>query len=466
MFIRIKFLFLLVLTFLSLSTRPILASEGKNIFGLHLSQTSDLSNASKIINSSNGDWGWATIVIRQDILNHQQWQDFFDQCRILHIIPIVRLSTIMENNYWKTPEYSDIDSLANFLNSLNWPTLDQHIILFNEINHAQEWGGQINIHDYTDKSIYAIQKFKKLNPHFKILSSGLDLAAPDKLPEYISAPSTYQQIYQYNPQYFELIDGIASHSYPNHGYIGKPNETGQHSIQGYLWEINFIKNLGISKTYPIFITETGWPHREGESDDNSFYTSKTSAEFLIAAYQQWQNDPQIEAVTPFIYNFPFAPFDHFSWIDKSGQIYPQYQQIIDFPKNKNYPIQITKYELIDIRMPFFVFPDTLYQGTVTLKNTGQSIWGEQKFCINPESTQNIELSSICIGSTTILPNQSQKIIFSFKINKESDHIGNSFISWQDTPAYQLNAILGNSTIYHPETGLKRRIFDFIQNLLI
>ena len=465
MFSQIRLL-LLLLSFLFLSTRPILASDNKNIFGLHLSQTSDLSSASKIINSQGGDWGWSTVVIRQDLLNHQQWQDFFDQCRLLHIIPIIRLSTLMENNYWKTPEYSDIDSLTEFLNSLNWPTQDQHIILFNEINHAQEWGGQININDYTDKSIYIIQKLKKLNPNFKVLSSGLDLAAPDKLPDFISAETVYQQIYQYNPQYFELIDGIASHSYPNHGYIGKPTETGQHSIFGYQWELDFLKSLGVSKTYPIFITETGWPHREGESNDNNFYTAKTSAEFLISAYQLWQTDPQIEAVTPFIYNFPYPPFDHFSWVDKIGQIYPDYQQLIDLPKNKNTPLQISKYELTQIKMPFFVFPDTQYQGEATIKNTGQSIWGEQRFCINPESTQNINLSSICLGSQTILPNQSQKISFSFKINKDSNHTGNSYISWQNTPAYQLETILGNPTIYHPNTGIKRRIFNFFQNLFI
>ena len=84
-----------------------------------------------------------------------------------------------------------------------------------------------------------------------------------------------------SPNYFENIDGLSSHSYPNHGFIGTPKEIGQHSIRGYLWELNLLKKLGVQKELPVFITETGWPHREGIKSQNNFYTTKTTSQFLI-----------------------------------------------------------------------------------------------------------------------------------------------------------------------------------------
>lgn len=133
--------FALLLTLFLLKTTPILASD--NIFGLHLTQTSDINSAAPLINSTGGDWGWATIVIRVDQLDSNTWQNFFDICRRQHITPILRLATtIKADGTWNRPQQSDIDKLANFLNSLNWPQQKQHIILFNEINHASEWGGE------------------------------------------------------------------------------------------------------------------------------------------------------------------------------------------------------------------------------------------------------------------------------------------------------------------------------------
>src|SRR4030042_2853816 len=196
--------FLILLLFLSLSPSTILAND-RNIFGLHLTQTSDISSASKIINSTGGNWGYATLVIRTDQLNHQAWQEFFNDCRKYHIIPIIRLATILDGQVWKVPSISDIDNLANFLSSLNWPGYPQYIILFNEINHASEWGGAVDIKSYTDLSLYTINKFKSLSPNFFLLGAGLDLASPEKAPDFKSAASVYQEIYLYKPDYFQLV---------------------------------------------------------------------------------------------------------------------------------------------------------------------------------------------------------------------------------------------------------------------
>lgn len=452
-----------ILIFTLLFSRPILASD--NIFGLHLTQPQDINSAHLVINSSNGDWGWTTIVIRTDQLDHQTWQDFFDNCRKFHIIPIIRLSTTAEGENWKQPNTYDIDNLANFLNSLNWPTKERHIILFNEINHSSEWGGELNIKKYVDISIYTSKEFKKLSSDYIILSSGLDLAAPDQAPEFMSAGNVYKEIYNYKPEYFDYIDGIASHSYPNHGFIGTPSDTGQHSIRGYQWELDFIKSLGISKNFPIYITETGWPHHEGEDKKNGFYTTTTTANFLKIALNIWSQDKNIQAVTPFIYNYPNTPFDHFSWLDKNEKLYPEYQQLINMPKNKNTPTQITKYEITNMWLPFIIFNDTEYEGQITLKNTGQSIWGETKFCLQSDSTPNITIDHLCTDDNKIFPNQEKIFNFKFKINKLSNYQKETYIGWQNLSTFEIAPFDKNATIYHPKLKFWDKIVNSLKSFL-
>lgn len=455
---KIKITIILIALFFIFSNKSILASN--NIFGLHLTQTSDLDTAKEIINSNGGDWGWVTIVIRLDQLDHNMWQDFFDNCRQSHIIPIVRLATISDKENWKVPSLSDIDKLTSFLNSLNWPTLTQHIILFNEINHGQEWGGEVDIKSYVDISIYTSQKLKEYNQNFFILGSALDLASPEKPPSFKSAQNVYQEIFSYNPQYFNYIDGIASHSYPNHGFLGTPKDKGQHSILGYSWELDFLKKLGVDKNFPVYITETGWPHREGLDGRNNFYTTKTTSQFLVDALSIWSNDNQIKAVTPFIFNYPQPPFDHFSWLDQNEKIYPEYQKIIDYKKSKNQPEQITQYELYGIHLPFLIFPNHLYSGQISLKNTGQSIWGESEFCINPTVDSNIEVTPLCITKNDyIKPGQIKIFNFTFKITKSDSR--QIKISWEKVPQTEINLFLEKTTIYSPRFNIINRIKSFL-----
>ena len=455
--LRKKILLFLFLLFWLLSTKPILASD--NINGLHLTQTQDLLTAKDLINSSGGDWGWATIVIRLDQLDRQTWQDFFDNCRKYHIIPIIRLATYSDHGNWKKPENSDIDTLASFLNSLNWPTKIQHIILFNEINHGQEWGGEVNVKNYTDISIYASQKFKSLNSNFFILSNGLDLASPDNPPDFLSAQTVYREIYNYRPEYFDNIDGLASHSYPNHGFVGTPQDTGQHSIQGYSWELETIKKLGVNRELPVFITETGWPHREGINSRNNFYTTKTTSQFLLDAYQIWSKDDRVQAVTPFIYNYPASPFDHFSWLNQNEDLYPEYQKFIDQPKPTNNPEQITKFEFYKNQIPFLIFPDHQYHGQISLKNTGQSVWGEKTFCLNPNTNDQIVMTPLCVTENDrIYPGQIKIFSFDFKINNTAQTTIS--LSWENLPSTEIILLSENATIYHQEFNLINKIKSF------
>lgn len=463
-----KKIILILLIFLLL-TSSILAKAtfAKNIYGLHLTQTEDIQKAAPIINSSQGDWGWITITIRLDQLNYNQWQDFFNQCRRLHLIPLVRLATKLEGNSWLKPTEQNMIDFSVFLNSLNWPTDQKHIILFNEVNRGDEWGQDPSPQDYADISTFASQHFKKLNPNFTILTAGLDLAAPHTPPNYFGADLYYQEILKYKPDFFNYIDGLSSHSYPNHGFVGKPTDTGRHSIKGYRWELDYLKSLGVSKNLPVFITETGWPHREGVTLNNSFYTTNTAADFLVKAYNIWQQDEHVMAVTPFIFNYPHQPFDHFSWLNNQEKLFPAYNQFIDIPKEKNIPTQLNDFEIKNINLPIIIFPDHQYTAKLYLKNTGQAIWGkvETTFCLDPQSTQNVVLSQICTNSNVYTePGHSQQIEFTFTISTEPK-LPKTLIGWQEIDRYfEIKPIIESIAVYRPESTLFQKIKDYLSNL--
>lgn len=460
------FLLLLFLISTLFLPRPTLAQE-KNIFGLHITQPQDLEKAALIINSPGGDWGWVTIVIRLDQFNPDAWQTFFNDCRKKHIIPLVRLATHLDQGVWVQPKKEHIDQFSSFLNNLNWPTKRQHVILFNEVNRSDEWGGEVDPQSFAEIVAYAHQSFKEKNDEFYLLSPGLDLAAPNQKKEYQKAFDYYQSVYQYKKETFSFFDALSSHSYPNHGYIGTPNDTGPTSIRGYQHELDFLKNLGINKEYPVFITETGWPHREGESKNNTYYTTKTSADFLVQALNIWQKDIRIQAITPFIFNYPYPPFDHFSWLDKEEKLYPEYQVLVDLPKQKNNPEQITSWQMEKYHLPLFVLSEKSYQGTITLKNTGQSIWGENPFCLDSESTPNIITQKICLPENeSVIPKTSYTFKFYFQIKNEKRE-GKSFISWNKTPPIEIQTInlpFQNTKLYRPKTGILEKIKNFFTNL--
>jgi len=454
---------LLAVLFFTSITSPVTAAN-RNIFGLHLTQTSDIHQAAGIINSSGGKWGWVTIVIRQDQLNRSTWQQFFDDCRRYHLQPIIRLSTLMKSDYWQRPTTGDVDQLAGFLNTLNWPTKTQHIIVYNEPNHANEWGGGVDAKGYADISTYVYDKFKSLNPNFFILGPALDQATPDNLPKYQSAPEFIREIFLYRPEYFQKLDGLASHSYPNHGFVGSPADTGIHSIRGYEWELDYLRRLGLNHTYPVFITETGWPHREGQIKNNLYFTAATTAKHLSTALDLWQQDDRVQAVTPFIFNYPNPPFDHFSWLDSNQKLYPEYQLLTDRPKTANSPPQTTSHRLIRTNLPFLIFSDREYAGSVILQNNGQSIWGETQFCLSPQSTANVILDAICTGSQHTPPGHQQSFTFKFKIDSSVNFTSKTFISWEGLPPLEITPFSGTDKIYHPNSNIFDSLNRFLKRL--
>lgn len=416
-----------------------------NKFGIHISGPQDLNNAQELVNSNGGDWGYVTAVIPENDKNADKWQDFFNSCREKHLIPIIRIATEPVGDIWKKPTPESLNSWVDFLDNLNWPIKNRYVVIFNEPNHTKEWGGKINPAEYAKILEKAIQVFKTKNQDFFILNAGLDQAAPNS-PTTMEEQKFLTQMNMEIPGIFQNLDGWVSHSYPNHGFIGKPWETGKASVKGYVWELSLLKkNFNVQKELSVFITETGWPHSLGLTIKNKygrlipvaekFYKPEITAQYLEQAFNNiWLKDEKVLAVTPFILNYPAIPFDNFSWMDKTGNYYPQFDKIKDMPKLTGKPDQIEKIEITANVYPSFIPANNSFKGKITLKNTGQSIWGEKEFILKSETTLSAHSDIQLPAGILVKPGETYSFEFEFLTPSKG---GTYQISWYGLPKYKV-----------------------------
>lgn len=359
-----------------LFTRPANALENptavdNNKFGIHIIDENDLEDASRLVNSSGGDWGYVTFVIREDERDAVRWQKVFDKARRLHLIPILRLATKQDGSNWKKPDPDDISGWVNFLDSLNWVIKNRYIIIGNEPNHATEWGGEVNSQEYGDYFTNIANRLKLSSSDYFIMMSGFDASAPDnKL--HMSEEKYLKRLLQKYPKIFNNVDGWASHSYPNPDFSSSPTNSGQKSIKTYNWELSLLKRLGVTKDLPVIISETGWAHKT-EADAN-YLNPDQLIEYYKKLYDLYLSDTRVISFTPFILNYLNQPFEKFSWKKIDGSFYPFFEETQKILKTKGTPMQITEAQLIFEIIPEFIKKDGLTYAAGIVKNTGQSIW--------------------------------------------------------------------------------------------
>lgn len=309
-----------------------------NRFGIHITDENDLDNAANLVNSTGGDWGYVTIVIPEKDRNVDKWQKIFDRMKELHLIPLLRLATHMESDFWQKPKLEEALPWADFLNQLDWVTKNRYIILFNEPNHAKEWGGSIDPKGYAEIISSYSATLKEKSDNFFILPAGLDASAPNSALT-MDEENFLRQMFAANPELLNFIDGWTSHSYPNPGFKGSITDDGRGTLRTFLWEEALLKKLGLQKKLPIFITETGWPHLDGFGYNNTYLSPDYVAILIQQAAESVWNDSSIVAVTPFILNYQSYPFSNFSWqIPATDKFYPQYETYKNIAKVKGMPI--------------------------------------------------------------------------------------------------------------------------------
>jgi uncharacterized membrane protein (UPF0127 family) len=303
------------------------AQAANNIAGVHILDPSEVEQAAKIVNGNNGDWGYVTVPIRANDRDLKKWQKFMDDAARLHVIPLLRIATVADGNYWRKPSFDEVLDFSNFLNDLRWPTKTKHVIIFNEPNHHSEWGGKVDALEYGAILDFAIDRFKYLDEDFFILPAGLDAAVPDSK----TSASQYKflaRVFTSFPQIPAKIDGWNSHSYPNPAFSGRPGDVHKSSIRGYQHELAFLKRY-TTKKIPVFITETGW-QMESLSEEKV-------GEFYSQAFTSVWSDSRVMAVTPFLLNAHDGPFKQFSLLNSDGSFKEPARVISSIEKTKGGP---------------------------------------------------------------------------------------------------------------------------------
>lgn len=284
-------------------------SVKNNKLGIHILFPSELDQAQKIVNNNSGSWGYVTIPIQATDRDRIKWQKFFDECANKKIIPLVRVATFPDGSNWMEPNNFDLIDFANFLGDLRWPTQNRYVIIFNEVNRSDEYGGYVSPENYADILANASDIFKAKNQDFFILPAGLDNAAINT--RISMAPRRYiERMYLHRLDIFDKIDGWTSHAYPNPAFNSRPDKSGINKIDSYKYDLKLIRQFTLKKL-PIFITETGWSNENLSDRQVSLY-------YKYAMEKVW-NDPDIVSINPFLLNAQDGPFTKFSFIDKDGQ---------------------------------------------------------------------------------------------------------------------------------------------------
>ncbi len=343
-----------------------------NKYGIHVADTNDVVNTAPLVNSAGGDWGYVTLVIQDNDRNFGKWQEIFNAMRRLRLIPIVRIATHPVGDWWAKPTEEAAGEWATFLNSLNWPIANRYVVLFNEPNHAKEWGNTLDPEGYASVLMAYSKALKSASEDFFVLPAGFDASARSD-GEAMDEAVFLKRMLASAPGLFDAIDGWASHSYPNPGFSGSPTGWGRGSLRTYQWELSLLSDLGNTKTLPVFITETGWAHSEGKRVSAGFFSAEKVAENFRLAADVWQ-DPLVVAVTPFVFNYQDVPFDNFSWQKLGSQeFYPQFDTYKAVPKVAGRPKQRLIFNLTHPLFPPVLIAGSSYNLATTVKNEGGGI---------------------------------------------------------------------------------------------
>jgi hypothetical protein len=410
-------IFLTVLVFLT-AVQSFFASavsaedHPNNKFGIHLAvpDSGQIEKAAALVNANGGDWGYITLIIQENDRDKNKWQDIFNKLRELHLIPIIRIATQPEGPVWRRPNKEDADGWAEFLNSLNWVVKDRYVILFNETNHGQEWGGSVDPAGYAEVSKVFAEKLKAKNSDFVVMLGGFDASAPAAAPDYADEGQYLKTVIDTigRDNFNTLFSGWSSHSYPNPGFVGSPYGGGRGTVKTYEWELELLRSWGI-KDLPVFITETGW-------EGNSLSRSTIANNFLIAYTNVWLPDDRVKAVTPFVLDYQAPPFLGFSWKQYGNDdYYPEYYAVQSMEKTAGEP-EIHETGSIDYSLPQTFVVNSSYNYTITIKNNGQGIWSRKNGYVLV--LENFDSGFYFADMGTVKPFQNAKVQFFIKTAKD------------------------------------------------
>lgn len=289
--------------------------------GIHILHPQEINQVRQLFSEQNVKKDTAVYVTIPYALSDTQqtdrWQAFFTQAKELNIIPLVRLTTEYKYSVWQTPTRKDVVQLLENLDAFTWPQTERHIIVFNEVNHAKEWGGSVAPSEYASILAFTANWAHTQANSYVVLPAALDLAAPQSEVSW-DAYAYWQAVYRDDAEVFSLIDAWNSHSYPNPAFSSAPSKTGRTSLRGYIQELSWLKQWR-ETDLPVYITETGWEVNRA--------TSRYLSQYYLYALQHIWSDERIVAVTPFVLKGEPGPFANFSFLTADDKPTVQYMAL-------------------------------------------------------------------------------------------------------------------------------------------
>jgi hypothetical protein len=322
-----------VVNFAFYDDKPVNFSKN-NKYGLYIyAERQDFFEiASELVNSNGGAWGYVLIPYNVKDRDYSKWKRVFADLNRLKLIPVIQLWDVDLDKYEKQTK-----DAAKFLNKFDWPVKYLYISAYNEVNDQKFWYGKVDPQKYARVLDFTIKEFKKVNPNFLIMNGAFNITAPtDK--NHMDAFLYMSYMNKEVPGIFNKLDAWASHSYPQPNFSGNPLTIGRWGIRAYDEELKFLKNgLGVTKELPVFITETGWAHAEGQDYNSRFLPEEIVSKYFEFAFTNiWLPDDRVRAVMPFTIWYE-PPFDHFSWIREDKTKYQQFEVIKNLSKVKGEP---------------------------------------------------------------------------------------------------------------------------------
>jgi len=353
------------------TTQPSATQFGTNKLGVHLLlddgrfqwPVSEWETHLTYARQAVGASGYVTELVRLDDLDVAKWQQFMDLCAAQELTPILRLATTFdrEMGWWNAPpldangrSYQAIaQEYASFITALEWPGAHHFVIVGNEPNHGDEWGGRPDPAAYARFLLETAVALKTADPQAFVLNAGLDPYTPHTGSQpfvnglwYMDSGTFLVEMVAAEPDVLDVLDGWSSHPYPLGPFAAPPWEQINQidiindapapiyptppdailnrGVNGYEWELWLLDWLGAPEL-PVFITETGWRH------SGVAYPSATLAtdyldlaqrgnngrfpQFPETGWTPWLADDRVVAVTPFALDGNPAEWHQTNWLE-------------------------------------------------------------------------------------------------------------------------------------------------------
>lgn len=281
--------------------------------GVHLLSPSDehFKMAAELVNGSDGDYCWATLVVLEKEMTTEYMQKVSNLSREYHLQIIFRIEKgFTASGTWLMPDEKTIKTFISTMSTIIPASKDIYVILGNEPEHAAMCGG-CTPESYADWANTALDLLHDAPFHTVVMLAGHDVYSPQRPPDYYDARIFMQRMYEHRPEVLCKIDAVASHSYPSHDFKGSGSASGRFSPRGYEWELELMKNFAPDgckdhiDTLKVFITETGYKVGPGGVDNQTAYQQ------MREILDYYAHDDRVAASTAFVFiacGDPYTPF--------------------------------------------------------------------------------------------------------------------------------------------------------------